>query len=688
MSLLPGKKRAEVKQERIKDDWYTENRWASEQLFARVQFIGPIHDPACGEGRIVIAARHAGYEATGSDLVDRGFGETGIDFLADSRLRTTLVFNAPYKQNEEFIAHALEVASQAALIHEPSPVGATPSPEIVQDRRRVAQDGPLALDPVILYDSQTKKWHSLPDFLQNLPTQLTRQKNNCMEMKNEMEIKMPIGDVCKESIIVLCLILSVFAVYSPIIFASYAYLDDYSLLCAARRHEMFDITNQRWVDFPNLYRVPCGFPVVQTNVDNGRPLNALGFILAFKAMHGIGDLRWLRTASVLGIAAFGIASYRALKGKDLPPSVALAFPLLVAFMPPAQVYAAWTCDFLAPWSALLAGVAFAIIAPALPGRLPWRHWAAAVGILTASLAIHQSAAMMFWLYAGIAWLVPPKAPDRQDVVRAGGVMGVALVIEYALAKGLPLVLYSYNTYSRTAIATDIQEKIIWFLSHPLFDALNFPLIVPHRIIAYVALAFIASGLWLYLPGSPFMRLCRMALAVTLVPLAYLPNLLVAENWSSYRTQIAISSLVLFYAVIALVGWLRFCKLQRVLPVCLAIAVITCAGLANRNMMVEFVLPQVLEYRIASDALQNIEFGEAKDVYFILARDSDALAPVVRYDEFGHPSLASPWVPQAMAWLILKEKHSPFADRVFSRSTVVDSAPPGSTVIDFGKALRE
>jgi hypothetical protein len=113
MSLLPGKKRAEVKHERIKDDWYTENRWAAEQLFGHVRFAGPIHDPACGEGRIAVAARSAGYQATGSDLIDRGFGETGIDFLTDDRPRTTLVFNAPYKQNEEFIAHALEVASYA-----------------------------------------------------------------------------------------------------------------------------------------------------------------------------------------------------------------------------------------------------------------------------------------------------------------------------------------------------------------------------------------------------------------------------------------------------------------------------------------------------------------------------------------------------------------------------------------------
>lgn len=474
-------------------------------------------------------------------------------------------------------------------------------------------------------------------------------------------------------------------------------MDDYTILCAAIRHEMFDPT--------------CGFDVTELTVAGGRPLYALGYILASKAMHSLGDLRLLRTASVVGIAAFGIATYRTLKGKDLPPSVVLAFPLLVAFMPPFQVVAAWATSFLTPWSALLAGVAFTMITPALPGRLPWHRWAAAVGILTASLAIIQHGAMMFWLYAGIAWLASPKAPDRQEVVRAGVVMGVALVADYALAKGLPLPLYGGYTYSRTTIVTDIHdihEKIIWFLNKPLIDALNLPLIVPHAKIAYATLAFITSGLWLYLPGSTTIRLRRMALAAILVPLAYLPNLLVAENWSSYRTQIALTSLILFYAVIALVGWLRFLRFQRVLPACLVIAVITCAGLANRNMLIEFVLPQALEYRIAGNALRKINFEEAKAVYFIPADGVlNTLAPVVRYDEFGYPSLASFWVPQAMAWLILKEAHSPFADLVFSRSVVLmgklppqatdpvfsrpvlgDSAPPGSIVIDFGKALRE
>jgi hypothetical protein len=68
MSMLPGAMRAKHKKPRAKYDWYIESGWASEQLFAAIELQGPIHDPLCGEGRIVIAARRAGYEATGADI--------------------------------------------------------------------------------------------------------------------------------------------------------------------------------------------------------------------------------------------------------------------------------------------------------------------------------------------------------------------------------------------------------------------------------------------------------------------------------------------------------------------------------------------------------------------------------------------------------------------------------------------
>jgi hypothetical protein len=90
----------------------------TEQLLAAVTFRGPIQDPCCGSGRIPPVARGFGYEATGSDIVDRGFGVGDVDFFTDTTLRATLIFNPPSGRNTDptlstrFILHALKVAEE------------------------------------------------------------------------------------------------------------------------------------------------------------------------------------------------------------------------------------------------------------------------------------------------------------------------------------------------------------------------------------------------------------------------------------------------------------------------------------------------------------------------------------------------------------------------------------------------
>src|SRR5208282_5190194 len=68
--------------QRDQHDWYIEPEWTSARLFKEVVFRGPVYDPACGSGRIVKAAREAGYQADGSDIVRRSeFCNFEDDFL-------------------------------------------------------------------------------------------------------------------------------------------------------------------------------------------------------------------------------------------------------------------------------------------------------------------------------------------------------------------------------------------------------------------------------------------------------------------------------------------------------------------------------------------------------------------------------------------------------------------------------
>jgi hypothetical protein len=94
------------------DDWYVEPEWVSERLFAVEKFEGRIWDPACGLGRVVAAARAAGYEARGSDKVIRSdHCVTPMDFLEQVIiLGENIVSNPPFGIARPFIERALHLS--------------------------------------------------------------------------------------------------------------------------------------------------------------------------------------------------------------------------------------------------------------------------------------------------------------------------------------------------------------------------------------------------------------------------------------------------------------------------------------------------------------------------------------------------------------------------------------------------
>lgn len=90
------------------DDFYSTPRSAVEQLLAVEAFEGSIWEPACGDGAISRVLQERGYEVASTDLVDRGYGMTGIDFLMERKpLGRNVLTNPPFKLGTEFATHAL-----------------------------------------------------------------------------------------------------------------------------------------------------------------------------------------------------------------------------------------------------------------------------------------------------------------------------------------------------------------------------------------------------------------------------------------------------------------------------------------------------------------------------------------------------------------------------------------------------
>lgn len=100
-------------------DWYVEPERCTAQLLKVERFIGKIHDPCCGQGNIVKTLIEHGYNASGSDLVDRtgsaGWFKGESDFLGDRAMwADNIIMNPPFFRGvgtEGFIRKALSVVT-------------------------------------------------------------------------------------------------------------------------------------------------------------------------------------------------------------------------------------------------------------------------------------------------------------------------------------------------------------------------------------------------------------------------------------------------------------------------------------------------------------------------------------------------------------------------------------------------
>ena len=93
--------------ERNDNDWYIEPTSAVFALLYKEEFTGGIHDPSCGSGNIPICCNAYGYNATGADIVDRGYGEVQ-DFLLDIGRYDNIISNPPFDIATEFTLRALD----------------------------------------------------------------------------------------------------------------------------------------------------------------------------------------------------------------------------------------------------------------------------------------------------------------------------------------------------------------------------------------------------------------------------------------------------------------------------------------------------------------------------------------------------------------------------------------------------
>lgn len=105
-----------VNYDREKDDFYPTPSDATQTLLDKIKFTGNILEPACGDGAMSKVMIANGYAVDSSDLIDRGYGKTGVNFLETTEKYDNIITNPPFVLATAFTVHALKLARHKVVM--------------------------------------------------------------------------------------------------------------------------------------------------------------------------------------------------------------------------------------------------------------------------------------------------------------------------------------------------------------------------------------------------------------------------------------------------------------------------------------------------------------------------------------------------------------------------------------------
>ena len=110
-----------VEQQRQIDDFYPTHPSITQMLLDREELDGTIWEPACGRGDMSEVLLDNGHAVISTDLIDRGYGEGGVDFLQDDQISRfgvvdNIITNPPFKFALDFVLQAKKMTRKKICI--------------------------------------------------------------------------------------------------------------------------------------------------------------------------------------------------------------------------------------------------------------------------------------------------------------------------------------------------------------------------------------------------------------------------------------------------------------------------------------------------------------------------------------------------------------------------------------------
>ena len=112
VAVQTGMKTTWRPEERATDDFYTTDPKAFGMFLEHYRIDKIVWEPACGTGNLSRVMEQICDKVYSTDLRNRGYGESGVDFLQCDRVPdgvTSIITNPPYSLADEFIKHAIDI---------------------------------------------------------------------------------------------------------------------------------------------------------------------------------------------------------------------------------------------------------------------------------------------------------------------------------------------------------------------------------------------------------------------------------------------------------------------------------------------------------------------------------------------------------------------------------------------------
>jgi hypothetical protein len=419
--------------------------------------------------------------------------------------------------------------------------------------------------------------------------------------------------------------------------------------------------------------------VVQFCASDARPIYGWLLQATYGQTSSVHNLQWLRLLASFLLGSLSLVMYRSLRALRWSSSSSLCVAVLVSLVPASQVIAAWVVGWPYAATALLAVPAFFTVEGALSLRRAAGtarfvgQWALGLALLVVSALIYQPSAL-FYVVPMAAALIARRERTLTATVRWALTHVAAVFASLGLAYCTMTALYSAGVFvksGRIAFEHHWFEKIAWFLSEALPNALSLFVLNDNNHRDHTLYLGCAAVVGLILAAGAYLEWQRHGRArgivwsaglVGLPVLACIVSLVASEHYATYRTVLAMTTVLVCF----LVASLRLLT-ERWNPANVRlIAVLVFAGafvMARHHVYALIAVPQGNEWELIVAGAKHVRLTSAVKprIFAIASSPADISTATIYHDEFGSLSSNSEWVPKEMFKHAMHDLHPEIAN---------------------------